>query len=394
MGDNLRFKRGVTQTGVFFMCVAAMFHSDQLFAQQETYLTHAAYNRLSANPGFAGYGGKYELSLNHHRQWLNLKDFTGVFPGPGGIPPDGRFPAPVAPVTSLLSFSAPVTRCESGEKKVLGGYAFTAIQDAIGYEQNTHFKMAAAAEVRFTSNTFLRLGIEMNHLTKRLNTSMLRALQMPDPMIPAGTNPSDSRWIPGAGIVFSHSGHRKFFSGLGITGLYRPVFRYSNAAGNPVLIQTATHVQWMSGAEFRWRNNPAWKAFPTAIVRSVNDGNGWVMPQGELQCEFRYDDRFSAGSAIRFQKNGWDALCLFLGFSPNGFRANGTGNLRIGYSFDLTLQSLRFNSRNTHEIQINYTFERFCRMKRRIEHPRDLKFNKGGITGSSTNTRFCTLNEH
>lgn len=359
----------------WFLIAGILIRTLNASAQQETYLTHAVFNRVLTNPAFAGNNSMYELSMVHHRQWLGLQDFTGKYRTEGGLPVNEQFPVRIAPVTSAFSFSAPIALCRNGEKSELGGIGFSAIQDVVGYENNTHFKAGFAGAIRLGQWSYLRVGVEFNYLTKRINTALLRAHQNPDPLIPSGTNPGDSRFIPGGGVVYRHDGKYQFFSGFSINGLTKPEFRYFNSVGAPVYIRAATHIQWMTGATLNLPGIAQWKAMPVLVVRSVSDGAGWVMPQADLQCNFEYNNRFSAGAGTRIHKSGMDALSFMLGFYPSGFQFNGTGRLRLGYAFDLTTQSLKSNSRNTHEIQLNYRFGRNCILPRRIRHPRDLEFN-------------------
>jgi hypothetical protein len=56
-----------------------------------------------------------------------------------------------------------------------------------------------------------------------------------------------------------------------------------------------------------------------------------------------------------------DALSLMLGYYPpikgnNPSDANSKQTLRVGYAYDITLQSLRRSSNGTHELQVNYCF--------------------------------------
>ena len=89
-----------------------------------------------------------------------------------------------------------------------------------------------------------------------------------------------------------------------------------------------------------------------------------------------YENKFTAGAGIRAQAIGVDAISFLLGFYPNIPQSSlfQGQSVRIGYSFDRTMQSLRFSSNNTHEIQINYIFGKSCM---RLRHPRDMKYNNG-----------------
>jgi type IX secretion system PorP/SprF family membrane protein len=347
-------------------------------AQQETYLTHAAFNRMQFNPAFAGNKAQYELSSFHHRQWVGYLDQTGKFRTQDNQPIDLNFPVNVAPVTSGFSFSAPIAFCKSGDKKEIGGYGISLLQDNIGYENNTALKVALAYSVRINATSSLRLGFDFNYLTKRINAALLRAHQNPDPKIPAGNRPGDSRLLLGSGVLYQNVKWNQFFAGLSVSGINRPAFQYYNSQNAAVFVNTATHVYFFTGAAFRTRQ-ANWMLYPTLSTRSVNDGHGWVLPQFEIQCISEYRKKIAIGGGTRGQANGADAFSFLLGFYPSGLNFRSNGRLRIGYSYDVTVQNLRQSSRNTHELQVNYTFQRGCQRRcilpSVIRHPRDLEFN-------------------
>lgn len=374
-----------------FILAVLLMSNEFVSAQQETYLTHAAFNKVLTNPAFAGYGGWYEVSTFHHRQWLNLKDHTGRFYTQDFIAPNPEFPLLVRPVTTGFTASAPITVCRSGNKIEMGGFAISAIQDIIAYENNTHIKASVAHFLKINQHSGLRTGLEFNVQNRRINAAMLRAHQNPDPLIPVGNIPGDTRIIPGAGLMYFNDKWSSFYAGLSFNGITRPEFSYLNQGGYTTKIRAATHAIFIGGAEFKLNNRQNIMLHPTAILRSVNNSNGWILPQMELQCLAEYRQQFALGTSFRFQKNGSDAVCLLLGFYPNNLNSKINDNLRIGYSYDITLQSLRLSSRNTHEIQINYRFYRPCRPHVQIRHPRDMVFHDKGKTGFKRKRFFKNL---
>jgi hypothetical protein len=74
-----------------------------------------------------------------------------------------------------------------------------------------------------------------------------------------------------------------------------------------------------------------------------------------------------------------------LGYYPpikgNDPGQNGKQLLRVGYSYDITLQSLNRSSRGTHELQVNYCFritlpekvEIIYRHPRYMQRPQDIE---------------------
>ncbi|MBS3914278.1 MAG: PorP/SprF family type IX secretion system membrane protein [Bacteroidetes bacterium] len=357
----------------------------ELCAQQETYLTHFAFNKLLYNSAYAGFDGNYCANAVHHRQWLGLKDYTGRFPTEDHLPPNPEFPTNIAPVTQGLGISIPVNYRVGGDKINLGGVMLGFIDDVIGYEKNTSMKIGLAFNLRITNHAYIRLGMDVNYMTKRFDAMKLRALHNPDPMVPAGLSPADSKWLLGSAIYF-HTKWNSLFSGISISSWNQPNFSYLNLGGTITDIAAAKHVYWVSGLSLQRRG---YKIQPVMLLKSVNENKGWVKPQLDAQCNVVFRELFSIGTGIRAQVAGVDACDFLLGFYPGSIWPSlqpNEGSFRIGYSYDITLQSLRLNSRNSHEIQVNYCFA-IPYVNYKIRHPRDLEFHEKA-KGKSQKTKL------
>ncbi|MCC7296932.1 MAG: PorP/SprF family type IX secretion system membrane protein [Bacteroidia bacterium] len=357
-----------------FICLATV---SPLLAQQETYLTHFAFNKGMINSAFAGENGVSEVALFHHRQWVQLKDQTGLY-RTYDLPPDSRFPTIIRPVTQGGLVSIPIGKCKDGDYNEYGGLLINSFTDNLGYEKNTHIKFGASFVVQLTHISQIRVGLDADMVTKSLQTELLRPLDPNDPLLPVGQNPGSTKTLFGTGLVYKSFGPKGFYAGISMSSWNRPEFEYSNQIGQTTKISAARHLYIISGFSYPSRYFRNTQTQITMLLRSSNAGNGWVLPQLETQYNWVYNKKFSFGTGIRGQAANLDALTAQLGFFPNLNSKKHNQKLRIGYSFDLTLQSLRQNSRNTHELQVNYTLFNDC-VVRKIEHPRDLKFNRGSV---------------
>lgn len=355
----------------------------QVCAQQEPYLTHFNYNKVLYNPAYAGFDGRWCFNLVHHRQWIGLKDFTGTIPTEDRLPVSPLFPAEIAPITQGFGLSIPINRRVLGDRVNVGGVYLGFVDDVVGYEKNTMLKTGFAIAIPITEKSTLRLGVDMNYQTKRFNTTMLRAMTNPDPLIPAGTNPGDSRLLLGSGLFFN-SKWNSFFSGISISSWNQPSFSYMNLGSYMTRIRAARHAYFIAGASFGEND---FETQPAIMVKSVNKGGGWVKPQLDAQVNTIYRELVSAGAGIRGQVAGIDAFSVLLGFYPGAIwpaMQPKDGSFRIGYSYDITLQSLRLNSRNTHELQVNYCFT-IPYKTLAVRHPRDLMFHDKAKTSKRKN---------
>lgn len=344
-------------------------------AQQETYLSHFAWNKTIFNPAFTGMNSTYEINIFHHRQWLQLQDQTGLYPTPNLAADRSGFPTLIRPITQGFGVAIPISKCKFGEKLDLGGVYVGAYTDGLAYEKNTHLLVNGAWSLRLNASSQLRIGIKADWENKSILTDKLRPIDPNDPLIPAGNKPSDTRLAIGGGIAFVSTLPKKLYAGIGFSSLNRPEFIYYNKDGNPIQVHSSVEAYGNAGVTlpFRYLRNTVAKT--NIMLRTSNANKGWVMPQLEVQYLLEYAGQFSMGTGLRCQKNGLDAWTLLLGFYPKLPNQKGVLNqkLRIGYSFDKTLQSLRHSSNNTHEIQINYTFNTDCKSAR-IQHARDLQY--------------------
>jgi hypothetical protein len=128
--------------------------------------------------------------------------------------------------------------------------------------------------------------------------------------------------------------------------------------------------------------NPALTLDPSIMNKTVMEEGGFVKPQFTPQGMVTWNNTFAGGLSIRGQGVGLDAASVLLGYYPpikgNSPNGQGTQLFRIGYSYDITLQSLRRSSNGTHELQVNYCFKIALpeRVEKVYRHPRYMNRSK------------------
>lgn len=343
-----------------------------IYGQQEPYLSHFAFNRVNFNAAAAGASGGICVNMVNHRQWLQLPDQTGLFKTESGIPVLSKIPTAIAPVTNMVSISAPFT---FKADKDYGGFFAEAGSDVVAYEKNTFLKLGVAAAIPLSEQTTLRAGIDATNFTKQFNTAALRPLVSNDPMIPYGPNPSSSRWLIGAGLYLKAEAFHQLRAGISVSQLNNSVFEYASPSGS-TKINTARHFYMSASMTFdQFFGSPLLSFEPNFMLRTVNDGNGWVRPQSDIQGLVNWYGKVALGPGVRFQGYGSDAAYLMLGLYPLALMNKSTihpQSLRIGFAYDFTLQSLRLNSRNTMEVQVNYCI-RFSSTELHVNHPLEVR---------------------
>ncbi len=353
--------------------LSAFFVGNFIFisAQQEPYFTHFAFNKVIFNPAYAGSSGGICINTINHKQWLQLPDQTGLFRTESGLAVAPNVPVGIGPKTNAFSISAPFA---FDGNRDLGGFYFATISDIIAYENNTMYKFGFAGAIRIGKEGVLRLGADFTNQTKRWNTAALRAMQLGDPLLPIGGNPSSSKWMIGSGLVLSLPQFYNLKAGISLTSINQVEFDYLTLSGS-VYIQSARHLYATAG----WRitqlfRNPNFTLEPNVMIRTVHNEHGWVKPQTEIQGLITYQSKLSTGAGIRAQYLGADAVYIMLGFYPiEALKLKKMPNhaIRIGMSYDFTVQTLRLSSRNTQELQVNYCYH-FLNKPIVIDHPREI----------------------
>ena len=85
---------------------------------------------------------------------------------------------------------------------------------------------------------------------------------------------------------------------------------------------------------------------------------GLVKPQLDLQGLVTWNSLFAGGANIRVYGLGAESVSFIFGYYPpllgNGPMSD--QKLRVGYSYDLTVNNILRNSAGSHELQVNYCF--------------------------------------
>jgi len=342
--------------------IAAFVTPAAIFAQQDPYYTHFTFNKVLLNPAYAGASGSFCLNAITHQQWRGLEDQTGAKKTQSGLPVTDNFTKNIAPKTTGFAFYAPINIAKKGgeenETVNYGGVYLGFINDVVAYEKNTYLRGGVAGAYPLADGSSIRLGVDFVSLTKELDGGEMRAHDLNDPRIPTGKVGATHTTF-GAGIYYQNPNMNNFYVGLSSSHIKPQQYQYGTGSQN-IQIQTARHFYLMSGMKIEnFMGNPALTLDPALLVKTVNE-IGLVKPQLDLQGMVTWNNLYAGGINVRAYGLGVDALSLMLGYYPpikgNSNDPNANQTLRVGYSYDITLQSLRRSSSGTHELQVNYCF--------------------------------------
>ena len=326
-------------------------------AQQDPHYTHWRYNKLSYNPAFAGFGNKHCLSAVARRQWMSLEEESSLY-NTESVIASNQLQKSIGPKTNTITYGGILYGFDKrGNKDGIKDHSINGMfmfgTDAVAYENNTYIKVGLAGNYEFLDQSSIRLGVNYTSLSKSLNGSKLRAHDPNDPLIPVSDIASTVGTVD-LGVYYSNPNVNKLWIGLSNTNLSKQQFQYANFQ-----VTTARHFYLMSGMTFEDFFGPGLD-FEPAVLLKTGVRNSPVTPQLDINGMVTYNDMFSGGLNIRGQSTGMDAISVLLGYYPPIFKGNGPNGdvktLRVGYSYDVTLNAIRKVSAGTHEVQVNFCF--------------------------------------
>lgn len=347
-------------------------------AQTDPYYTHYSFNKILINPAYAGASGSFCVNAIGHRQWVGLQDQTGSFKTASGTAPVTILEN-ITTKTNGIGFTAPINiKNSSGQSINYGGAFISFVNDQVAYENNQYMRGGLAGAYNLSDGSNIRLGVDFTSITRGIDGTKMRANDPNDPLVPTA-EVNDTKLELGAGLWYSNPNMKDLYVGLSATHINPKEYDYSTQGGT-IKVKSARHFYLMSGIHIeQFMGNPALSFDPGILIKTVVGDGGLVKPQFTPQGIVTWNNTFSGGLSLRAQGVGMDAASVLLGYYPpiKGNTPNGAGTqlFRVGYSYDITLQSLRRASNGTHELQLNYCFKIALpeRPEKVYRHPRYMK---------------------
>ncbi len=316
--------------------------ADNLFSQQETYLTHFQFNKVLYNSAYSGLSNQFCISSNSHQQWRGYTDRTLEF-NPESVEGAKLDQFNTGAQTNLLTINSPLP--------LNFGAGLVVMKDVLGYEKNTHLKLLLSKKFELKNNSILSFGFDVNRLQKGLEGKMLKPLAPNDPLVP-NNYVTDQHLMFGSSVFYmnpfiNHTKTKNLWMGLSVSNLNEREFVFINSKSEQVTFsKTKQHWYLMSGITFLdLFSNPdiVWK--PALMIKRN------TVTQFELSNSLEIKNQFTVGNLYRTSD---DAMSFFIGYK---FLTNNLKGLRIGYAYDITLSRIRLVSSGSHELQLNYCFD-------------------------------------
>ncbi len=298
-----------------------------LQAQQNVQYSMYRFNGLYINPAYAGSHDVLSANAIYRNQWLKMKG---------------------APQTASVAAHSPF----KNERLALGAiYTY----DQIGVTKTNSFTASFAYRVPIGKKKKVKLSLGLSagfsHYSANLNS--VATTDANDPNF-AGNN--QSRWLPNVGVgIYFYSD--RFFAGVALPHilLNRLSGPMSVFETSPDIARQYYHLLVTGGYVFNLGKKV--KFVPSFLLKYVP---AHAPVTFDFNATFVFVDRLWLGAAYRFND------------SYNFMAAvNITRQLRLGYTYDLTVSPLRGYTSGTHEVALSFDF---IFKRNNVISPRQMKY--------------------
>lgn len=278
---------------------------------QNTYrFSQYMFNELSVNPAYAGTKNAIVGNLIYRNQWMGI---------------EGQ------PTTQILSLQSPVRSKKIG----LGALLY---KDNIGIQNDVGMYLSYAYHIRF-DQSYLSFGLQAGMINKKINwneieTASQRLNGEPDPVFPLV---AQEFWMPNFGFgAYYYS--EQYYIGMSMPRILANELPVDNQFADLFTLSTVQiHLFITAGYVFYLKNGIAFK--PSLLFKRVKN----TPSQLDLNMNIFLANGLNFGLGIHFK----DSYVFMLGYSLSE-------NLRLSYSFDLTVSNLAYNNPVTNEIVLSY----------------------------------------
>lgn len=329
------FKVGLMLHRILFILtvVTAILFNNQGKAQDAEFSQFYA-NPLYLNPALTGADICPRIIMNYRNQWPGLaKSF----------------------VTYNVSFDQYVNKLHGGL-----GVLVTMDNAGDGILKTTQASLIYAYSLRASENLYINMALQGTFLQKSLNWDLLQFGDEIDPqqgfVLPTGETPPDKSSIIApdfsAGIVFGWKGI--LHGGVGVNHLTEPDIAFYTQNVNKLPMKITGHLGVNinldgGGMGFTEDSEPKFYLAPNLLYQQQGDFHQLNAGMYIIRLPI------IIGTWFRHNFENADAIIVLAGINYK--------NLKIGYSYDITLSKLKSNTGGSHEISLAWQFN--CIEKKR-----------------------------
>jgi type IX secretion system PorP/SprF family membrane protein len=307
-----------------FLLITAMVSALDSNAQQDSQFSQYIFNGLHINPAYAGYKEDIYIQSMYRSQWEGIKGAPKTFSlSADGAVNDGR-----------VGLGLIIQNDQIGAQSALTAYANYAYKLQLGNDDNSKLSFGLAAG-------FMQLGIDGNKLD---------GVTPDDGAIPVS---SQTTLLPDArlGVYYSND---DYFAGFSATNL---LAQYAVKRNNNNILVPQPHFYLTAGAQFPVSDDLRLK--PIVLLKDDVKGptsldlNAFLLIKERVWLGAFYRTSVTLYNKSNLQNNlpKESAMGLILELFA-------TPNLRIGYSYDYSLNGLRNYNYGSHEISVGFYISR------------------------------------
>ena len=316
------------------------------YAQQDPYYTHFKDVIQAYNPAGAGHGqGMICISGLTHHQWRDYTDDTEL----RGTDITSDLPGQdVAPVTYNMNVNSVFNLGKSGDQFL--GAGLSIIDDKIGYSKSTSIMANLNWRKQFQGGfNEIAVGLGVGGTQWGWDNPKFKAKDLSDPNIPvSGAN--EMNLDMNVGLLYKQqqlgvSSFKNFYAGFSVTNVnqaqYSITVNTADQQTRDLKMSYVPHYYTIVGSDFEMGNI----TLEPAILAKYGLLQGSYKPQVDLNMTALFANTFRGGLAYRQWANS-DAISVLLGYQKD--------NIKIGYSYDITVSNIQKVSNGTHEIFVRY----------------------------------------
>ncbi|TAH03609.1 MAG: type IX secretion system membrane protein PorP/SprF [Sphingobacteriales bacterium] len=321
------------------LCIASYTTAS---AQQNIQFTQYMFNSLSVNPAYAGYKEEWFVQSGLRTQWVGI---DGA-PKTGSLSVDGI----IDPENKKMGIGLQLTGDKLGPQSAVSGY--------LNYSYRLQLDQFDTQRLSFG------LGVGMTNYT--LDGSVLNSVIKNDPTVPTT---QFSNFVPDAriGVYYNTS---RFYAGLSLTDLFS-----GGTASNFVDINSVSYTNIRRKPTLYFilgtlhNLNEEVKIRPSVLFKDDFKGPSSV----DINTMLIFKDKFWIGASyrtglnIKVENYSQGQMLSSLNSISGVLQLFVTDELRVGYSYDYGLNSLRNQQSGSHELTIGLTLPR---KNQRILSPR------------------------
>ncbi len=301
----MKYKRPYrTLLKVFAALFLLIFLGYNAKAQQKVQFTQYMFNGLVINPAYAGANEALSLTFMQRKQWATIEN-------------------------------SPSTQTLSGHtlfKKKHLGLGFILVNDKIGVHRNLSALSNFAYHLKIADRSFLSMGFQAGIHNKRSNYGSLAGSGNVDPRL-FDASVSYTAFDMGMGLYFRSP---KFHIGISAPELLPERFSLNDS----VTIKLS-NVNYFLFAKYIIRISDHIEAEPSLLLKYFK---GTPLSY-DMNMNFIYKKVLTMGLSYR-KKESIDFM----------MKAQVTGQLQLGYSYDHPIGQVARVSNGSHEFMVNYVF--------------------------------------